>query len=107
MLNFPKVLSENEETYFRYLEGVVGSVDTDANIQVINRSEGISVRISPGSMQNFQVILQEVKKFHNLLGIRVSFSKSMKAGNNIYYTINQSYGESNTSTESEAPVRSE
>jgi hypothetical protein len=96
MLNFPTILSENEETYFRYLEGVVGSVDTDASIQVINRSEGISVRISPGSMQNFQIILQEVKKFHTLLGIRVSFSKSMKAGNNIHYTINQSYGDSKT-----------
>lgn len=100
MLNFPTILSENEETYFRYLEGVVGSVDTEASIQVINRSEGISVRISPGTMENFQIILQEVKKFHNLLGIRVTFSKSMRAGSNIHYTINQSYGNSKTGEDS-------
>ena len=104
MLNFPKILSENESTYFRYLEGVIGAVDVDASIQVINRSEGISVRVSPSTMQNFQIILQEIKKFHTLLGIRVTFSKSMKVGSNIHYTINQSYGESNTGEEPQTSI---
>lgn len=87
-INFPAILSENEQTYFRYLEGIVSSVDMDAQIMATKRIEGISVRITPSSLQVFPLILQQVKKFHTMLGLHLDFSKSMKTGSNIFFNIN-------------------
>ncbi len=86
-VNFPSILKENEETYFRYLEGIVSSVDIDASILFNKKGEAILIRISPSSPDRLNIILSEMKKFHTMLSIVVEFSKSMKAGNNISFTI--------------------
>lgn len=87
-LNFPPVIPDNELTYLNYLTGLIESIDIDSDIMIYRKDDSILVRISPSSMQTFGVILEVVKKFHTMLGIMVEFSKSMKAGNNITYTIN-------------------
>lgn len=87
-LNFPPILQDNEEAYFRYLEGITSSVDDQASILLVKRSQGIGIRISPSSPGNFSNILEEMKKFHTLIGIQVDFSKSMKAGANVAFQIN-------------------
>jgi hypothetical protein len=86
-LNFQSILKENEQTYFRYLEGIVLSVDEGAKIMVTKRSEDIGVRISPSAPSSFEIILQQIKRFHTMIDIQVEFSKSMKAGHNIFYAI--------------------
>lgn len=90
-INFPKVIKDNEETYIKYLEGLVSSVDIDASIQLTSRlskeTNGILVRISPSHPARFDMILEEMKKFHRMLNIEVNFSKSMKSGNNISFFI--------------------
>lgn len=87
-INFPKVLKENEVTYLRYLEGILEAVDPDLSM-ILNRDRNrIVTRISPSVPASFNSILDEVKKLHTMLGIRVEFSKSMKAGANIHFTIN-------------------
>lgn len=86
-LNFPAILPDNEESYIRYLEGVISSVDDTGSIMISRTDRGVGVRISPSEPQYFSSILEEVKKFHTMLQIRVDFSKSMKAGANIYFTI--------------------
>jgi hypothetical protein len=103
-VGFPSLLSENEQTYFRYLEGVVSSIDESSVGQVTRRVEGISVRICPASPGALAMILQEIKRLHTMLGIEVEFSKSMRAGRNIFFNINfqnQENGQGN-STKSEA-----
>lgn len=87
-LNFPPVIPDNESTYVNYLIGLIESVDLDADMMIYRKTGGISVRICPSTMQTFGIILEIIKKFHTMLGITVDFSKSMKAGNNITYTIN-------------------
>lgn len=87
-LNFPPVIADNENTYLSYLEGLIGSIDPHADMMIYRKTDGISFRIAPSSFQSFGIILDIVKKFHTMLGIQVDFSKSMKAGNNISYTIN-------------------
>jgi len=87
-LNFPPILQDNEEAYFRYLEGITSSVDERATMLLVKRSQGIGIRISPSSPGNFNNILDEMKRFHTMIGIQVDFSKSMKAGANIAFQIN-------------------
>jgi len=86
-VNFPPILQDNEETYLRYLGDVISSVDMDSSILFTRRHQGVGVRISPSEPQGFNIILEEVKKFHTMLGIHVAFSKSMKAGANISFQI--------------------
>lgn len=104
-VNFPSLLPENEQTYLRYLEGVLSSIDEGSIGQVTRRIEGVSVRISPSSPRFIAPLLTEIKKLHTMLGIEVEFSKSMKAGRNIFFNINfqnQENGQSSSeSTEHE------
>src|SRR5438046_2035015 len=87
-VNFPPIIADNEETYLSYMEGLIGSIDGQADMMITRRSGGIIARISPSEYRLFPVILDVVKKFHTMLGIEVEFSKSMKAGNNITFNIN-------------------
>ena len=87
-LNFPSVIPDNEGTYLSYLVGLIESVDYDSSMMIYRKENGIMVRISPSTNQTFLTILDIIKKFHTMLSIQVDFSKSMKAGNNITYTIN-------------------
>lgn len=86
-LNFPSRLSENEQTYFRYLQGIVSSVDEEAGIMATRRCDDVAIRISPSDFPHFSLILENVKRFHTMIGIQVEFSKSMKAGQNIFFVI--------------------
>lgn len=87
-VNFPAILSENEEAYFRHLEGIISSNDTEAMVEVTRRHDGIAVRIVPSSNRAQVLLLQSVKRMHTLLGLNVEFSKSMRASSNIYFKIN-------------------
>jgi hypothetical protein len=87
-LNFPSVLTEAEKTYMLHLEGIVSSVDAQADVIVMRRLEGVSVRISPSAPAYFPIILQMIKKSHRFLGIEVEFSKSMRISSNIFFNIN-------------------
>lgn len=87
-VNFPSVLTEAENTYFLHLEGIVSSVDAHADVIVMRRLQGVSVRISPSSPAYFEIILQTIKKTHRFLGLEVEFSKSMRISSNIFFNIN-------------------
>jgi hypothetical protein len=87
-LNFPLVIPDNESTYLNYLIGLIESVDYDSDMMIYRKNDGILVRISPSTNQTFITILDIIKKFHTMLSIQVEFSKSMKAGSNITYSIN-------------------
>lgn len=91
-VHFPKIINDNEETYIRYLEGIICSSDIEASVQLTRRnigeSNGLIVRIAPSDPARFNMILDEMKKFHRMLNIEVEFSKSMKSGSNICFQIN-------------------
>lgn len=86
--NFPPVLPDNEVTYLNYLEGLIGSIDSECDMLITRKTEGILVRISPSLPAYFATIFDVVKKFHTMLGVQVEFSKSMKAASNISFMIN-------------------
>ena len=86
-VNFPPIISDNETTYFKYIEGIISSIDLYASIQVTKRELGISMRISPSTPESFIPMLDAIKSFHSSFGIRVDFSKSMKTSTNISFNI--------------------
>lgn len=87
-VNFPSVISDNEETYLKYLEGLILSVDSGAYIVITHNPLKRIIRVSPSDYRTFHTILDVVKKFHTMLGVEVDFSKSMKTSNNITFSIN-------------------
>lgn len=86
-LNFPSILSENEQAYFRYLEAVITSIDARAQTMASRRIDDVAFRIAPSSPNLFTPLLQDIKRFHTAIGVEVEFSKSMKTGANIFYCI--------------------
>ena len=87
-VGFPTILNDNEDTYFKHLEGVVTGLDQYASISVNKKPEGILVRISPSDYRSLLALIVEIKKLNTGFGIIVDFSKSMKSANNICYNIN-------------------
>lgn len=90
IVNFPAIIPDNEMSYFSFLMGYIESIDVECTVQVTRKlDQGINVRIAPSHPMLLETLIQKVKDFHNLYGIKVDFSKSMKTGININYTINQ------------------
>lgn len=87
-INFDPILPDNETTYLNYLEGLIESVDSQSDMVITKTIAGILVRISPSGPMHFGEIFSVIKRFHTMLGLRVEFSKSMKAASNISFLIN-------------------
>lgn len=85
--NFPPILKDNEETYFKYLEGVINSVDELASVQVDRTLHSYAFRIAPSVPMYSQPLLQELIKYHSFLGIQLDLSKSIKANSTIFFQI--------------------
>lgn len=85
---FPSIINDNEDTYFKHVEGIVSSIDEYGSVSVTKTIDGIVVRITPSDYKSLLTMLQEIKRLHTKFGLIVDFSKSMKSANNICYNIN-------------------
>jgi len=85
---FPKILSDNEMTYFAHLEGVLTSVDELCSLQITYTTEAYSFRIAPSLPKYNNMLLEEIFKLHNIFGIRLEVSKSIKTTGTIVFKIN-------------------
>jgi hypothetical protein len=85
--HFPPILEENTMTYFKYLEGIVESVDENAEGEITRKLSGINIRISPSEPKYFDFLLKDVEALHNHFGIRMDYSKSMKSSGTINFDV--------------------
>lgn len=85
---FPKILSDNELIYFAHLEGILTSVDELSSLQITKTEEAYTFRLAPSLPKYTNMIIEEIIKFHNLFGIRLEFSKSIKTTGTIVFKIN-------------------
>jgi len=85
---FPKILPENEIAYFAHLEGVLSSVDELASLQITKTQESYTFRLAPSLPKYNNLLLQEIFKLHNIYGIRLEVSKSIKSTGTIVFKIN-------------------
>ena len=87
---FPNILRENEKTYFAHLEGIISSVDELCSLLITYTGEKYIFRLAPSHPKYMNMIIEELIKYHNLLHIRLEFSKSMKTTAIILFKLNLS-----------------
>lgn len=85
--HFPEIIPDNEEIFFAHLEGVVDSVDELAILEITKNSESYSFRLVPSIPRYNTILITEILKFHNLFGIQINMSKSIKTSGTIYFEI--------------------
>lgn len=85
--DFLTIIPDNEDIFFAQLEGLLESVDELALVQITRLSKYYNVRISPSIPKYNNLLISEIIDFHNMFGIRVEFSKSIKSTGVIIFNI--------------------
>lgn len=85
---FFDILSENEKLYFAQLKGVIESVDELCAMQITKTPYTYNFRIAPSIPLYTNNIINALTEFHNTLGVRLNFSKSIKTSGAINFKIN-------------------
>lgn len=86
--HFPAILDDNTETYFRHLEGIINSIDYNATVEVTRKLSGVNIRVAPSEMKFLPLLIKDIERVHNNLGLRMEYSKSMKSSGTINYNLN-------------------
>lgn len=84
---FPSVMKENDKIYFSYLEGVVCSVDELCCMQITNKPEKYEFRIATSHPKYTNMLIEEIIKYHNILNIKLEFSKSIKTTSTVSFVL--------------------
>jgi hypothetical protein len=84
---FPSVMPENEAVYFASLHGVVESVDELSSLEITKTPKAYLFRLVPSLPKYTNLIIEELIKFHNLIGIRLDMGKSIKTSATITFSI--------------------
>lgn len=84
---FPEILTDNDEMYFARLEGLINSVDELSSLQITKNTNAYHFRLAPSHPRYLELLFQELLKFHNLYGIRLNISKSIKTTGTISFEI--------------------
>jgi hypothetical protein len=84
---FLRVLTDNEDAYFRHLNGIIDSVDELATLEITRNPNSYHFRLAPSIPRYNDMLLEELLKFHNLLQIHLDLSKSIKSSATIVFDI--------------------
>jgi len=84
---FPEIMQDNDMIYFARLEGMIDSIDELSSLQITKNSNSYQFRLAPSHPKYIEMLLDEVLKFHNIYGIRLNLSKSIKTTGTISFEI--------------------
>lgn len=84
---FPSILPENESVYFAAIQGVIESVDELSSLEITKTPTAYMFRLIPSIPKYTNLIIEELIKFHNLIGVRLDIGKSIKTSATITYSI--------------------
>jgi len=84
---FPEILQDNEMVYFAHLEGILSSVDELSSLEITKTPEAYHFRLAPSVPRYTEMLLQEILKFHNIFGIHLDLSKSIKSSGTLNFNI--------------------
>ena len=85
---FPEVMPDNEIAYFAHLQGLIDSVDELCSMEITKNPHSYHFRVAPSVPKYTQLLLEELLKFHNMFGIKLQLSKSIKSSSTITFEIN-------------------
>jgi hypothetical protein len=86
-IGFNRILEDNEEHYYRLLDATISSIDHLSNTTIVKKPSSVSIRIAPSSPSFSQSILQEILSLHNLLGVKLILSKSMRTSSVLNFSV--------------------
>lgn len=84
---FPSIMLDNETTYFSHLEGILSAVDEFSSLEVTKNPLTYHFRLVSSHPKYNQMLLEEILKFHNMFGIKLDISKSIKTTGTIVFDI--------------------
>jgi hypothetical protein len=84
---FPEVMQDNETMFFAHLEGIIDSVDELSTMEITRKPTAYHFRIAPSLPKYNNLLIEELLKFHNMFGIRMNMSKSIKTSGSIVFEI--------------------
>jgi len=84
---FPKILLENEIVYLQSISGIIDSVDEFSEMEIVRTPTTYNFRLVPSLPKYINPLIEELIKFHNLLGVRLNMGKSIKSSSVITFSI--------------------
>jgi hypothetical protein len=85
---FSSILTDNEESYFNHLNGIIDSVDELSTMEITRAPHSYHFRIAPSLPKYNNMLIEELLKFHNMFQIKLNMSKSIKTSATIGFEIN-------------------
>lgn len=86
--HFPAILDDNTVTYFNHLEAIIDSIDYNASVEATRKLTGINIRVAPSEIKFLPLLIKDVEHIHNILNLRMEYSKSMKSSGTLNFNIN-------------------
>jgi len=83
----PKVIPDNERSYFNLLEGVLNTVDELSTMEVRKNLSNYSFRIAISNPVYLSLIIDKLNELHSMLNTRLVYSKSIKNLSAISFTV--------------------
>lgn len=81
------IIRDNDRAYLYLLESVINSVDELSTLEIRKNPDNYSFRISL-SGNYVASLIKELNTLHNMIKIRVDFSKSIKSSSTLHFKIN-------------------
>jgi len=85
--HFLPIIPDNEEVYFSMVCGAISSVDELSSLQITRVLKGYQFRLAPSLPKYNNVLIEEILKLHNYLGLHLDISKSIKTSAVICFSI--------------------
>lgn len=85
---FLNILTDNEDAYFRHLNGIIDSVDELSTLEITKNPNSYHFRLAPSIPMYTDMLLEEILKLHNIFQIKLSLSKSIKSSATITFELN-------------------
>jgi len=85
---FPNKMLDNDENFIASLLGVIEAVDELCSVEITKKTDAYSFRIASSVPKYNNMLIEEILKFHNLFGIKIDMSKSIKTSSIITFEIN-------------------
>ena len=85
---FNDLLLDNEEAFFCFLQAVIESIDHLSHLEISKHKDKFHLRLIPSLPMYNNMLLEEILKFHNMFGIQLDLSKSIKTSGSLDFSIN-------------------
>jgi hypothetical protein len=84
---FPSVMQDNDSIYLASLQGALEAVDEFSEMEIVRTPTTYNFRLIPSLPKYTNILIEELIKFHNIIGIRMNMGKSIKSTAVITFSI--------------------